>query len=597
MEPAPIFSAPIVYRERGAFLRRIEKFNKAKASYDIAYNYKQDDIRILSGRSQVCIDAMQPVQAYTDAELALQLEPNNMTACNMQARALYTMLEFERSLVVNYRGARRRRLPRYFVDGIGECLETIQDSIGKNVGKIMTNFLDIIKQNESSGVDENEPENVLHISRIPHVKTKTKLTQMEARRQGILSRVLAMKYLGPMAWDKFFLHELSGTSSKSKSLKSANVKVSQDLNELVNTALHTISERQEMLRVQRPYYAVVQAEKSVSHYQTLFREKILNNERKAGARTANLYLKQILMCYTQNKMMDLDVKVDSMQVFLDSKTPHTLPKKEYYTNKLYTLVGKALLAQYRLSYDLPDSGNRRRVAFLLGLPVNRPTSYDSVIHNYPNKRLDIQAALETMMNTFEICENICRRCWLTYNIGRLLLARKNYPLSKYYGNLCQGEAVKIESEVWWLNGCFVILSTDMQQGNVNEIRSQVEEAYHWAKRLKKSEVMLAFLAKCAEMAGEPIVTDKRKAILRREAAILKVIDKSLRSEAQVLFKRISMVPSGRRFSVLPIKTKYGDGTAERQKRRQRGLSVIPGPEQVLPRALVSNVMGLQIFDI
>lgn len=596
MEPKPIYAAPIVYRERGAYLRRLEKFNRAKSSYDVAYDCKQDDVRMLNGRSQVYNDAVQPIQAYTDAELALKLEPNNSTACHMQANALYTMLEFERSLVTNYRGARQRRLPHYFMDGIGQCLETIQDSIGKDVGNVMTNFLALIKVNDSAH-DEHEPENVLHISRIPHLETTTKLTHLEARKYDLLSRVLAMKYLGPMAWDKLYLQSLSAATFKSKYLKSANTKGSQDLNELINTALKTLSERQEMLRVQRPYYAIVQAERSVSHYQNMFKEKLLNNERVTGTRTASLYLKQILMCCNQNKLMDLNAKADRMQIFLDTKTPHTLPKKEHYTDKLYSLVGKAYLAQYRLSYNLPDSGNRRRVAFLLGLSVNRPTSYDSVIYNYPCKRLDLQMTLDNMMNTLDICESSFRRCWLTYEIARLLTAQKNYTLSKLYAKRCQAEAANNKDEVWWLNGCFMLLSGDMQQGNTNEVRAQVEEARQWAKLSKNSERIQSFLAKCAEMAGEPIVADKRKAILRREKEILKVIDNSLRVETQVLFKRMSMIPSGRRFSVLPSKSKPGEDRVARQKRRQRGLSVIPGREQDVPRQPVSKVMGFQIFDI
>ncbi|XP_026332274.1 tetratricopeptide repeat protein 25-like [Hyposmocoma kahamanoa] len=597
MEPQPIYAAPIVYRERGAFLRRIEKLNKAKVSYDTAYSYKQDDVRMLTGRSQVCIDAVQPIQAYEDAELALKLEPQNMTACIMRARALYTMLEFERSLVMHYRGARRRRLPRYFSEGIGQGIETIQNSIGKNTGNVMINFLDLIKRNQSAYIDENQPEKLLHISRIPHLETKAKLTQLEARKQVILSRVMAMKYLGRMAWDKFFLQELSSATFQSKSLKSANAKGSQDLNELVNKTLQMLSERQEMLRVQRPYYAIVQAENSVSRYQTMFRKQLLNNERKAGTHTANLYLKQMLSCFIHNKIMDLNAKAERMQIFLDSKTPRTLPNKEYYTDKLYTLVGKAYLSQYRLSYELPDNGNRRRVAFLLGLPVSRPISYDSVIYNYPHKRVDLQETLSKMMNTLETCENSLRKCWLTCNIARILTAQKNYSLSKYYAKLCQDEATQIENVVWWLNGCFIMLSGDMQQGNASEVRAKVEEAYHWAKLLKNSEIVLAFLAKCAEMAAEPIIVDKRKTILQRETGILKMIDSSLRLETEVLFKRISMVPSRRRLSVLPCKSKLSEDKTARQKRRQRGLSIVPGNEQVLSRPQVSKVMGFQVFDI
>lgn len=111
MEEKQLYGVLTVYRERGAYLRRLEQFEKAKAAYDEAYRNIPDDVRLLTGRSQVCADAVQPMQAYADAELALKLEPANMIARNMQARAMYTMSDFERSVVMNYRGARHRKQP------------------------------------------------------------------------------------------------------------------------------------------------------------------------------------------------------------------------------------------------------------------------------------------------------------------------------------------------------------------------------------------------------------------------------------------------------------------------------------------------------
>ncbi|CAG9793421.1 unnamed protein product [Diatraea saccharalis] len=595
MEEKQLYGALTVYRERGAYLRRLEQFEKAKASYDEAFKSAPEDVRTLTGRSQVCADAVQPVQAYADAEVALKLEPGNMIARNMQARAMYTMSDFERSVVMNFRGLRVRRQPPYFMEGINQGVETIQDCIGVNAGNVMLDFLPIIKQNEelTKDVDEDEPQKPLHKCRIPRPEKKRKLTQMEARKHLTLSRVLAMKYLGPMAYDKFFLQELT----EDRRIMSANSGGSLELRAIVKEALRSLTERQDMLRSQRPYYTIKLAEKADSKYQNKYKEAVLIKEREIGARTAERLLKQIEKSMRQNRVMDLIAQAERMQMFLDMKTPRTLPDKEYYIDRLYRAVGEGYLSQHRLSYTLSERGNRRRIAFLMGLPVGRPQSFDSVMATYPYKFIDIKHATEKVAATLEMCENSTMKCWLMYELARLLCTQKNYALAKFYAKRCQREAQELGNVVWWLNGCFVLMSGDMQQGNANEVRIQVEEAYEWSKKLQDPERVQAFLCKCSEMAQETVAADERKAIVQREKQIVAVMDEVQKVETSVLFKRMSTVPPGRRFSVLPRKAEAADNRSERRRRKQRGLTVIPGKERALPPPPKSDTLGFQVFDI
>lgn len=593
MEEKPLYGALTVYRERGAYLRRLEQFEKAKASYDEAFRNSPEDVRTLTGRSQVCADAVQPVQAYSDAELALKLEPGNMNARNMQARAMYTMSDFERSVVMNYRGLAKRRQPPYFMEGINQGLETIQDCIGTNAGSVMLDFLPLIRQLEATRGDDNEPQRVVHVSRIPKPEQYRKLTQMEARKHETLARVLAMKYLGPMAYDKFFLQSLT----EDPRILSANSGGSQQLRSIVKEALRSLSERQEMLRSQRPYYTIKLAEKAESKHQTKYKEMMLEREREIGTRSAERMVRQIEKCMRENRINDLITQAERMQLFLDVKTPRTLPDKEMYTDRLYRAVGEGYLSQHRLSYTLSERGNRRRIAFLMGLNVGRPTSFDSVMANYPYKFIDIKEATAKVKATLEMCENSTMKCWLMYELARLLCTQKNYALAKFYGKRCQREAQELGSITWWLNGCFVLMSGDMQQGNANEVRILVEEAYEYAKKMQDPERVHAFLFKCAAVAAEAVTADERKAIIQRENQIIAVMEPEQRVETQVLFKRMSTVPFGRRFSVLPRKPEAGDQRSERRRRKQRGLTVVPGPEQELPKPPKSDVMGFQLFDI
>lgn len=593
MEEKPLFGALTVYRERGAYLHRLEQFVKSKDAYDEAYKSNPNDVQTLIGRSFLCINAVRPKEAYDDAELALHIEPRNMLAKNMQARAMFTMSDFERSVVINYRGARFRRQPPYFMDGINQGIETIQDCIGVNAGNVMVDFLPIIKRMEQTVVDDKEYRKPLHISRIPKPVKKKKLTQMQVRKALILSRVLAMKYLGPMAYDKFFLQSLV----KDPRIQSANKSGSVDLAKYSKEILHNLTERQEMLRSQRPYYSIKLAEKAESKYQDYYKENVLDKERETGARTADRLLKQLERCLRETRIADMVNLAERMQIYLDTKTPLNLPNKDSYIERLYKAVGEGYLSQYRLSYRLSEKGNRRRIAFLFGLPSGRPTSFDSVMANYPYKFIDVKKATEHVVATLEMCENSTQRCWLMYELARLLCTQKNYALAKYYGKRCQREAQEINNYNWWLNGCFALMMGEMQQGNANEVRILVEDAYEWTKKTQEPERVQAFLTKCAEIVSEAVSADERKAIMQRERQILGVMDEVQRIETQVLFKRMSTVPKGRRFSVLPMKAEAGPSHSERHRRKQKGLTVVPGAERALPAPPRSKVHGFQIFDI
>ncbi|XP_049884518.1 uncharacterized protein LOC126379745 [Pectinophora gossypiella] len=588
-----LYGGLTVYREQGAYLRRLEQFEKAKVAYDEAYKTYPEDIRLLIGRSRVCADAVQPQQAYADAELALKLEPRNMNARYMQANAMYTMCDFERSVAMAYRGSWLRRQPPYFMESINQGLETIQDCVGKNSGHVMHDFLPLIKRNEQSHVDDHEPEKVLRMSRIPHPVRRAKLTQMETRKHLTLSRVLAMKYLGPMASDKFFLQSLIEDSR----LKSANSKGSEELLSLAKEALRSLTERQDMLRSQRPYYTIKLAEKSESKHETKYKQQLLIRERQINTHTAERLIGQIDKSLRDRHLKDMVAKAERMQLFLDSKTPRTLPGIDTFIDRLYRALGEGFFAQHRLSYKLSEQGNRRRVNFLMGLPTERPTSYDSIIASYPYKFMDSEVVLERVKAALDICENSTMKCYLMYEMARLLTSQKNYALGKFYAKRCQREAQNIGSVIWWLNACFVLIGGDMQQGNSNEVRVMAEEAFEWSKKLPEAQQVQAFLAKCAEMASETVPVDETKAIIQREKKILKVLQTDLRVDAQVLFKRISTVPHGRRFSVLPRNPDQEVKTSERRTRRQRGLSIIPGMEKGLPRPPKSHVLGFQTFDI
>ncbi|KAG7309211.1 hypothetical protein JYU34_005138 [Plutella xylostella] len=594
MEEKELFGALTVYRERGAYLRRLEQFDKSLAAYDQALATHPQDIRLLTGRSQTCADAARPAPALRDAERALALQPDHLPATHMQARALYAITEFERSLVVNHRGYEKRRQPPYFLEGINQGRETIQDCIGTNAGDVMIDFLPLIKKVEKKRIYEDQHPKSLHKCRIPKCEAHRKLTQAQARRRLMLSRVLAMKYLGPMAYDKFFLQD----RQVDPRLDSANAAGSRELRALVDEALRSLIERQDMLHAQRPYYSIKLAEKTVSKHHSEFMKAMLEAEQETSTRTADRLIQKVENSMRQSHVNEVISQAERMQTFLDKKTPRTLPDKEKFIDRLYRAVGEGYLLQHRLSYSLSERGNRRRIAFLMGLPTGRPRSFDSVMANYPYKFHDLKTATEKLTATLDMCENSTQRCWLYYELSRLTCAQKNYSLAKFYAKRCQREAEALNSPTWFLNGCFAVMSGDMQQGNANDVRETVDTAMEWSGRLPEPGRVQEFLGRCAEVAGETAAAaaDERRAAAARERQLLQVMDPAERTDMRVLLKRMAALPAGRRGALLPGPRRRPSPRSERRRRLQRGLTVVPGPDQALPAPPKSDVLGFQVFD-
>ncbi|XP_049878831.1 outer dynein arm-docking complex subunit 4-like [Pectinophora gossypiella] len=588
-----IYGGLTVYRTRGQYLRRLEQYDKAEIAHNEAFKIAPEDVRNLEGRALACTDAFMPQQANANADLALSLEPNNLIVKNVKANAMYAQCEFERSVIMCYSGQRLRRRPTYFTDGINQGEAVIQNCVGKYAGNVLVNNLPLILKREQAHLQEHKTVKSMHKSRIPKVETKKHLTQLQTRQHELLSRVLAMKYFGPMAYDKFFLEDLLVDPR----INSANAKGSNEIREIIKETLNTLRDRQEMLRAQRPYYAIKLAEQTESKHETRFRRQILINEREINKRQAEHLMRHVEKCMRNHHTNELRIKAERMQSFLDSKTPRTLPTKDYYTDRLYRAVGEGYLAQHRISFRASERSNRRRVAFLMGLPIGRPTSFDSVIANYPFKYIGTKEAVHNVTAALETCENSYMKCWLMYELARLLTKQKNYAMAKFYAKRCQREAQEIGSVTWWMNGCFVLIGGDMQQGNQNEVRVMVEEACQWLSEIKDNERLHGFLEKCADISAEPLVSDDTKAIARREIQILNAMEEGTRKQIKLLFKRMSLLPNGRRFSVLPQRSERQTNRTCRHKHRQHGLSIVPGVEKGLPRVPRSKVLGFQIFDL
>ncbi|XP_063586902.1 outer dynein arm-docking complex subunit 4-like [Penaeus indicus] len=94
---------------------------------------------VVRGRCHLLLGHLQ--QALADARDALKVDPSIVKAVLVQAEALYGMGEFERSLVLFHRGARKRPDLTAFTRGVHKAREAIINAIGEFITKKKTQLL------------------------------------------------------------------------------------------------------------------------------------------------------------------------------------------------------------------------------------------------------------------------------------------------------------------------------------------------------------------------------------------------------------------------------------------------------------------------
>lgn len=587
--PKPIFNANSMYRSWGQYLLAMEQYEKAKEAFDQAYDNNPDDVKTLVGRSVACSHTFRPQQAYEDAHKAFSMELKNPTVCKAKARALYSQAKFEHSLLINYQGYEIRRQPQCFRRGIGYDLETLKDTIGANAGQVLLKNLTLIKQMK----EQDAPETRLRVPRMPKPEQKETTGPSEPRKHRAISRLLAKKYLGPMATEKFFLEKLLDDPR----LLSANSAGSFKLKKTVHEALGALASGQEFLRTLRPYYSIKFYEKNSKKCMEKSNMDLLLRKRKLAANIAERLLRSVIACKDQKRIQDLISQADRMQRYLDRKALIIIPDKEKYTDRLYRTVGEGYLSQYRSGNSKQD--DRHLVRFLMGFPITRSLSNDPVIRNYPFKYHDIEPEIRKITRDIESCENGLMRCWLYFELARLVRSQRKYELAKFYGRCCQHESEQVSSPTWWMNGCLVVMSGDMLKGNVQEVHTTAEDALLCVAKLPchlRLQVKV-FIRKCVEIASDGLkIDDDSISIKQRENNILRTMEDPQRSELQVLFKRMSRIPSRRRFCVMPRPPKLLDIRSERRSCYQHGLTIVPGETTIMRSPPRSSVLGFQLFD-
>ncbi|XP_050345917.1 outer dynein arm-docking complex subunit 4-like [Nymphalis io] len=591
-EERPIYSVVTVYRERGNYLQRLEQFEKAILAYNEALRWNNSDIGSLLGRSLARAKATHYAGALEDAARAAQLEPENLTALQIKAKTEYEKCEFERTLVLAYRGQRLRLLPPNFADCVRCAEETVRECVGETAEKTLSSRT---KQLQVIDMVYDTMDNVINVPKrksrmLPQTTHQIQeISRVEKQKAEHISRVMASKYLEQMAHDKYFLTTLC----KDERLYSANKLGAQKLQILANKALADVEKRQAVLRERRPLYAARAIEAAARARLSKARKQRIGHAQRQHATDARRLVTAAQDIYENHDTAKcLEAAEFGMEQI--SRIPsNMLPDKDVYLQQLHEIIAEAFLDQKRVRDEMSEADREKRAFILLGIPISREPSRDSILRTRPPAPpRDAKRRLRRLERALTVSGRASERCYALHEFGRLLADTKQAHRARFYALKCQSEARSTGQRVWLLNATFLLARCHILQNNRPESRAALIEGAGLARSFGYKDVA-AFFDTCVDVSLEGEIGSSDSILEKREKAMVSLMqDDDMRKAAEHLFRRMSVIPASRRFSVMP-----GARAESAPSAAGRRVSIMPRTQQPVRIAHKSrHPLGFQDFD-
>ncbi|XP_053607894.1 outer dynein arm-docking complex subunit 4-like [Plodia interpunctella] len=589
-----VYNVVTLYRERGNYLQRLELFDKAIHAYDEALRWNNEDVRCLLGRSVARVKMTHYAGALLDAADANELDPENLSAQQIRAQTNYEKCAFEKALVLASRGQRIRRCPPHFANCARHAEETIRDCVGKSARKVLSSSLGLLEKAQltKDSIDADAPQVVTRQSRMQTNQRQEvqEISIAEKHKFDQISRLMASKYLGLMAHDKYFLTSLC----KDERLMSANKQGSKKLQELANKALADIEKRQAVLRTRRPLYAALAAGEAA-------RARLSNARKDQLQRTQKQHMQDAkrLIRVAEASLGDRDTGkcIENAEFALEQisrKPANLLPNKDKYLHELYSIVGNAFLDQKRVKHTMSESDREKRAFMLLGMYLSREPSRDSILRTRPEPPRDAKRRLQVLERGLNMSVRPSERCYILHELARLHIDTKQPQRARFYALKCQSEARTTNLRVWFLNATFLLARCHLLQNNRPEARATLIEGASLSRMYGYQDVA-DFYDTCVDVSLEGDVASTEAELEKREKEMVGLMqDDDLKSAAKHLFRKMSVLPANRRFSIMPG-TRAEESSSAAAGRRQ---SIIPRAQQPTRIAYKSrHPLGFQDFDI
>ncbi|XP_045771683.1 uncharacterized protein LOC123871785 isoform X3 [Maniola jurtina] len=269
------------------------------------------------------------------------------------------------------------------------------------------------------------------------------------------------------------------------------------------------------------------------------------------------------------------------------------------SQELQELAHKALAdiekRQKRVREEMSEADREKRAFILLGIPISREPSHDSILRTRPPAPpRDAKRRLRTLERSLTVSGRAPERCYVLHELARLHADTKQAHRARFYAVKCQSEAKSANLQVWLLNASFLLARCHVLQNNRPEARAQLIEGAALARSFHYPDVA-AFFDTCVDISLEGEIGPRDSLLVKREKAMVSLMqDDDLRQAAVHLFRRMSVLPASRRFSIMPgART---EDTAEASSNRRASIMPrVQTPVRVAHKK--HHPLGFQDFDI
>lgn len=143
-----------------------------------------------------------------------------------------------------------------------------------------------------------------------------------------------------------------------------------------------------MLRTRRPFYYIKYQEGQISPTLKKRLELEFAKTQETASNNVEKLLESIKNCIKNKNTRTALELAEKLKVFCDSKPYNILPKKNKYFEELYGLLGKIFLDLKRLNLEQSSSDQEKRIYYMLGIPLSREPSKDSVLKQFKDVFID-----------------------------------------------------------------------------------------------------------------------------------------------------------------------------------------------------------------
>ncbi|KAL1490372.1 hypothetical protein ABEB36_013081 [Hypothenemus hampei] len=643
-----LYGYQTLHREIGYYISRLEHYDKALKFFDEAIKKTPDDKRALIGRSRARSKVIQYQGALEDVNRALNLDPDDLVVLADKALNTYLCCEFEEGLIQNIRMLPKRQKPENFKMGQMQCADAIENCIGDRAGRPLRDYFKIIrklawKQNytaqkpfepkptnmskkkimlskllEFEGI--KEPAQPKHLNRRstfrgsdptkPQIRDSLHLLQRNnepipkytkpfpyrplQRHTTNIQNYMAEKYLNSMYLDKIFLLKIQSEPGA----KSANVESSKKIHQLAKDCYKTVSYKQELLRTRRPFYFIKYQDAKISTALQERQKRDLELQQQNIKKEADILCKRMLDAYNRKELKIFLDKVEKLKKYCDNKPKRMLPNKQDYMQEIYNKVCSAFYDIYRLNPDHSMFHQTRRIYSLLGKPLSREQSRDSVISQFKNVFIDYKKKIQDFTKRLENATTEEEVCWYYHELSRLEYDTKHFDLCQLYANKCKKEAQNLGNLKWVFNSIMLSVKSNLAEHNKNDAKNDLAMALACAQKLNDPDKMV-YVEKCQEVV-ENIAFENvfgTKQLEKRKTKIIQMMGGSnMKEDAAHLFRQMEAMPASRRMTMIPG-VREEDSKDQRTSIKKRNMSIMPSSKEMeLSHQLPTGIKDFIMHD-